>query len=83
VGALALGLARMAVQSRGGDGGGLRPSPWMLSAGGIAFRVLRVSPMARWATGALVLGGAIWWIAKAVRATDDEGADSVDADTGG
>ncbi len=69
---LALGLAR-AVLSKP-DGSVAAPKPWMLSAGWILIRALRASPTARWVTGAVVVGGAVWWVARALRseAGDDE-----------
>jgi hypothetical protein len=47
----------------------------MLSAGWILVRALRASPTARWVTAAAAVGGAAWWIARALRegdALDDE-----------
>jgi hypothetical protein len=42
----------------------------MLSAGWILVRALRASPTARWVTAAAAVGGAAWWIARALRTGD-------------
>ena len=70
VGALALHLARSLVMSRGGPTVASRARPWMLSAGWMLVRALRASPTARWVTAAAAVGGAVWWIARALRAGD-------------
>lgn len=74
-GALALGLSRLFVQSRG-PGQGFAARPWMLSAGVLLVRALRASPTARWVTVAAAAGGAIWWAARALRAPDEPGDES-------
>ena len=74
-GALALGLSRLFVQTRG-PAGNFGARPWMLSAGVLLVRALRASPTARWVTVAAVAGGAIWWAARAMRAPDDPGDES-------
>ena len=70
IGAIALHLARALVNSRGGPAITSRARPWMLSAGWILVRALRGSPTARWVTAAAAVGGAAWWIARALRAGD-------------
>ncbi len=71
-GALALGLSRLMVQNST-PGRGLQPRPWMLTAGTLLVRALRASPTARWVTGAVAVGGAIWWVARAMRTPDQPG----------
>jgi len=68
-GTLALGLSRLLVQSRA-DSSTVSARPWMLSAGVLLLRLVRTSPTARWVAGAAALGGAIWWVARAIRAPD-------------
>lgn len=75
IGAIALHLARSLVTSRSGSTITSRARPWMLSAGWVLVRALRASPTARWVTAAAAVGGAAWWIARALRtgdAPDDE-----------
>lgn len=75
LGAIALALVRsMAASKAGQPSAASRARPWMLSAGILAVRVLRVSPAARWLAGAGALGAAIWWVARALR-TQDAGQD--------
>ena len=70
VGAIALYLARSLVTSRSGPTIASRARPWMLSAGWILMRALRASPTARFLTAAAAVGGAAWWIARALRTGD-------------
>jgi hypothetical protein len=70
LGAIALHLARSLVTSRGGPTIASSARPWMLSAGWILVRALRASPTARWVTAAAAVGGAAWWIARALRTGD-------------
>lgn len=75
LGAIALRLVRSLVISRGGPTITSGARPWMLSVGWILVRALRASPTARWVTAAAAVGGAAWWIARALRtgdAPDDE-----------
>jgi hypothetical protein len=72
MGALALGLSRLLVQSPA-PGSRLEPRPWMLTAGMLLVRGLRASPTARWVTGAVAVGGALWWVARAMRTPDPPG----------
>lgn len=75
VGSLALMLARSVATSRARRPGAPGARPWMLSAGWLLVRALRASPTARWVAGAAAIGGAIWWVARALRepdVTDDE-----------
>lgn len=74
-GAIALNLVRSLAASRSaGVPAAMRARPWMLSAGILLVRALRVSPAARWLVGAGALGAAIWWVARTLR-TPDEGQD--------
>jgi len=70
IGAIALHLARALVNSRSGPAIASRARPWMLSAGWILVRALRASPTARWVTAVAAVGGAAWWIARALRTGD-------------
>jgi hypothetical protein len=75
IGLIALQLARSfaASRARGAVASGARP--WMLSLGWVAVRALRASPTARWVAAAAAVGGAAWWVARALRtgdAPDDE-----------
>jgi hypothetical protein len=70
IGAIALHLARSLVTSRSGASVAFRARPWMLSAGWVLVRALRASPTARWVTAAAAVGGAAWWIARALRTGD-------------
>lgn len=70
-GRLALGLARAVIGARTGAPG-VTPKPWMLSAGWILVRALRASPTARWVAGAVAIGGAVWWVARALRSETPE-----------
>jgi len=70
VGAIALQLVRSFTASRGARTAASRMRPWMLSVGLVAVRALRVSPTARWLTAAAAVGGAAWWIARALRTGD-------------
>ena len=70
IGALALHLMRSVVVSRAGGSATSRVRPWMLSLGLLAVRALRVSPTARWVAAAAALGGAAWWVARALRTGD-------------
>ena len=70
IGVLALRLARSFTASRSGAAPASRARPWMLSAGWVLVRALRASPTARWVAGAAALGGAIWWVARALRERD-------------
>lgn len=51
--------------------------PWLLSAGWLLLRALRVSPTVRWVVGAGAAGAAIWWVVRVLRtpeaADDDSG----------
>lgn len=68
IGALALYLARSFAFPRSGGGTvAARLRPWMLSAGLIAVRALRASPTVRWVAAAAAVGGAAWWVARALR----------------
>lgn len=67
VGALALQLVRSFTASRGGGAAASRVRPWMLSLGLVAVRALRASPTARWVAVAAAVGGAAWWVARALR----------------
>jgi hypothetical protein len=42
----------------------------MLSLGWVLVRALRASPTARWVTAAAAVGGAAWWVARALRTAD-------------
>jgi hypothetical protein len=44
-----------------------RARPWLLTTGWLALRALRASPTARWLIGAAAVGGAVWWVAHALR----------------
>jgi len=77
VGTLALGLSRLLVQPRR-EAGTVRARPWMLSAGVLLLRALRASPTARWVAGAAAVGGAIWWVARAIRTPDMPDEESSD-----
>jgi hypothetical protein len=72
-GRLALGLVRTLIGTTPGASP-MKPKPWMLSAGLILVRALRASPTARWIAGAAAVGGAVWWVARALRSEtpDDE-----------
>ncbi|MGE5160685.1 MAG: hypothetical protein ACM3O5_04185 [Betaproteobacteria bacterium] len=70
IGALALHLARSVAVSRAGGSAATRVRPWMLSLGLVAVRALRASPTARWVAAAAALGGAAWWVARALRSAD-------------
>lgn len=70
IGSIALHVVRALVTSRGGPTIASRARPWMLSAGWILVRALRASPTARWVTAVAAVGGAAWWIARALRAGD-------------
>ncbi|HET9025827.1 MAG TPA: hypothetical protein VFN64_14740 [Burkholderiaceae bacterium] len=76
IGALALRLARSFAAPRSGSAPASRARPWMLSVGWLLIRALRTSPTARWVAGAAALGGAIWWVARALRERDapDDGS---------
>ena len=75
VGAIVLSLARSLAASRSaGAPAAVGARSWMISAGILLVRALRVSPTARWLAGAGALGAAIWWVARALR-TPDEGQD--------
>ncbi len=74
-GRFALGLARAFIGARSGAAAAT-PRPWMLSAGWLLVRALRASPTARWIAGAAAIGGAAWWVARALRSEapkDDSG----------
>jgi hypothetical protein len=70
IGLIALQLARSFAASRSGGTVASRARPWMLSLGWVLVRALRASPTARWLTAAAALGGAAWWVARALRARD-------------
>ena len=70
IGAIALQLARALVVSRSGPTGTSYARPWVLSAGWVLARALRASPTARWVAAAAALGGAAWWVARALRTGD-------------
>jgi hypothetical protein len=75
LGAIALQLARSLATSRSSPTAAARARPWMLSAGWVLVRALRASPTARWVAAAAALGGAVWWVARALRtgeAPEDE-----------
>jgi hypothetical protein len=75
LGVLALQLVRSFAASRSGPTGALGARPWMFSAGWLVLRALRASPTARWVAAAAAVGGAAWWVARALRegdAPDDE-----------
>jgi hypothetical protein len=75
LGVLALQLVRSFAASRSGPTGALGARPWMFSAGWLVVRALRASPTARWVAAAAAVGGAAWWVARALRegdAPDDE-----------
>ena len=61
-------------QGQGRGMSGPRARPWMLSAGWLLVRALRVSPTARWVVGVGAAGAAVWWIVQAARKPGD-GAD--------
>lgn len=81
------GLAAVALRAAAGLAGAPRTAatvsagigrPWLASAGWLAWRALRASPTARWAAGAVVLGAAVWWVARSVRAPDGAAAQASD-----
>jgi hypothetical protein len=76
-GRLAAGLAGGGQPAAGAEAAAHRGRPWMLTAGWLALRALRASPTARWLLGAAAVGGAVWWVAHALRAPapgeDDSG----------
>lgn len=72
VGAIVRSLARSLGGAKStGAPAAMNARPWMLSAGILLVRALRVSPTARWVAGAGALGAAIWWVARALRAPDE------------
>ena len=71
-GAIALQLARSFAASRSSPTAASRARPWMLSAGWVLVRALRASPTARWVAAAAALGGAAWWVARALRMGDTQ-----------
>lgn len=71
LGALALRAASGLAHARAEPGTmATRARPWMLSAGWLLLRGLRQSPTARWVMAGVALGGAVWWVARALRASD-------------
>lgn len=71
LGALALRVAGRFAHARAEpDATVSRARPWMLSAGWLMLRALRRSPTARWVTAGVLLGGAVWWVARALRTPD-------------
>lgn len=76
VGALALRLARSLTTTPAVASSAPRARPLALSAGWLIVRALRVSPTMRWIAGAAAVGGAVWWVARSVRA--DRAASAVD-----
>lgn len=44
--------------------------PWLLSGGLVLLRLARRSPTGRWLLGAAALAGAVWWVARSLRAPD-------------
>lgn len=71
----ARGLGSLVLRAAGwigtpGAGGAslvVRARPWLVSGGLLALRLLRGSPAARWLVGAAAVGGAVWWVARALR----------------
>jgi hypothetical protein len=70
IGLIALQLARSFAVSRSGGIAAAGAKPWMLSLGWVLVRALRASPTARWVTAAAAVGGAAWWVARALRTAD-------------
>lgn len=68
VGALALRLARSLATTPAAASSASRARPLALSAGWLLVRALRASPTVRWIAGAAAVGGAVWWVARSVRA---------------
>lgn len=76
---IAMQLARLlasAGTSPAAAGAGPGTRPWMLTAAWLLVRILRKHPAARWLVVAGAAGGAIWWIARAMKTPDTGGDDS-------
>lgn len=87
VGALALRLARSLATAPAVASSASRARPLALSAGWLLVRALRASPTMRWVAGAAAVGGAVWWMARTMRAEQaasavDDAADDGAGDSG-
>jgi hypothetical protein len=71
-GALAVRLARSFATARAAAATSRGARPLLVSGGWMLLRALRASPTARWIVGAVVVAGAVWWVARSLRSADGE-----------